>query len=104
MTGYLTAIFLMTIITLFTRAAPFLFFAKRQVPPLLVYLQHYVPPVVMCLLVLASYKDIAFSRAPYGLPALLGGLCTALLHLWKRNVLLSIAGGTALFMVLTRLL
>jgi len=104
MISFLPAVALMAAITLFTRAVPFIFFAKRQAPAYLLYLQRYVPPVVMCLLVLASYKDISFGQTPYGLPAILGGLVTAALHLWKRNVLLSISGGTALFMVLSRLL
>ncbi|MEN6499152.1 MAG: AzlD domain-containing protein, partial [Rectinema sp.] len=37
-------------------------------------------------------------------PALVAGALTALLHFWKRNVLLSIVGGTALYMALIRVL
>ncbi len=103
MTRILLAVAVMAGVTLLTRAAPFLFFSKRKPPAVLDYLQRFIPPVVMTLLVLASFKDIRFAEAPHGLPALLGAAATALLHFWKRNVLLSIAGGTALYMILIRL-
>lgn len=100
----LFVVLVMAAVTYFTRAVPFVFFSKRRPPPLLNYLQRFLPPVVMLVLVVASYKDIDFSAAPYGIPALAAGLVTAALHFWKRNVLMSIIGGTALYMVLIRLM
>ncbi|MDH7484289.1 MAG: AzlD domain-containing protein [Spirochaetales bacterium] len=94
----------MTLVTFFTRAVPFIFFSRKRPPAMLDYLQRYIPPVVMTVLVFASYKDIDFAHAPFGLPAAAAGVLTALLHLWKRNVLVSIAGGTALYMALVRVL
>ncbi len=90
----------MAAVTFFTRAAPFLFFSKREPPPFLNFLQRYAPAVVMSLLVLSTFRNVDFGSAPHGLPALAGVALTAALHLWKRNVLLSIAGGTALYMAL----
>ena len=58
----------------------------------------------MSLLVLGALKDVPFNAAPYGIPAIAGVAASAILHLWKRNVLLSIAGATALYMVLIRIL
>jgi len=104
MSYFLLAVLVMTAITYFTRAVPFLFFAKRQPPPLLGFLQKYLPPVVMAILVFASYKDIDYKAASFGIPALVAGAATALLHFWKRNVLLSIVGGTALYMALIRIM
>lgn len=104
MSYFLLAVLVMTAVTYFTRAVPFLFFAKRQPPSLLGFLQKYLPPVVMVILVFASYKDIDYGAAPFGIPALVAGALTALLHFWKRNVLLSIVGGTALYMALIRVL
>lgn len=104
MTYLILVVITMTAITYFTRAVPFLFFARRQPPAILDYLQKYLPPIVMVVLVFASYKDIDFGTAPHGIPALAAGLLTAALHLWKRNVLISIAGGTAIYMVLIRLI
>jgi len=104
MSYFLLAVLVMTAVTYFTRAVPFLFFAKRQPPSLLGFLQKYLPPVVMVILVFASYKDIDYGAAPFGIPALVAGALTALLHFWKRNVLLSIVGGMALYMALIRVL
>jgi branched-subunit amino acid transport protein AzlD len=104
MSNLLLAVAVMTAVTYFTRALPFLFFAKRRPPPVLGFLQKYMPPVVMAILVFASYKDIDYGAAPFGIPALIAGAATAALHFWKRNVLLSIVGGTALYMALIRML
>ena len=51
-----------------------------------------------------AIKDVPFREAPYGIPALAGIALAAILHRWKRNVLLSIAGATTLYMVLIRIL
>lgn len=100
---YLLVIAVMTIVTVFTRAVPFLFFSGRKPPQWLDYLQKFMPPAVMTLLVFNALKDVSFTEAPYGLPALGAALVTALLHMWKRNVLLSIVGGTAVYMLAIRL-
>jgi len=104
MTHFLLVTGIMTAVTYFTRAVPFLFFSKREPPPALRYLQRYLPLVVMLVLVFSSYKDIDFHATPYGIPALIAGTVTAILHFWKRNVLISIIGGTALYMILIRVL
>ena len=98
------AVLVMTAVTILTRAAPFLFFSRRKPPAFLGYLQVFVPPVIMTLLVLGAIKDVRFTETPYGIPALAGVALSAILHLWKRNVLLSIAGATTLYMVLIRIL
>lgn len=103
MSRLLLAVLVMTAVTILTRAAPFLFFSRRQPPAFLGFLQVYVPPVIMTLLVLGALKDVPFKESPYGLPAVAGVALCAALHLWKRNVLLSIAGATTLYMVLIRI-
>lgn len=100
----LMAVAAMALVTILTRAAPFLFFARRKPPAALDYLQKYLPPALMTILVLASFKDILWSQAPHGLPSVAAAIITALVHLWRRNVLLSIACGTAAYMALIRLL
>lgn len=104
MSHLLLAVLVMTAVTILTRAAPFLFFSRRKPPAFLGFLQVYVPPVIMSLLVLGALKDVPFRESPYGIPALAGIALAASLHLWKHNVLLSIAGATTLYMVLTRIL
>ncbi|HUX12979.1 MAG TPA: AzlD domain-containing protein [Spirochaetia bacterium] len=89
---------IMAAVTLLTRAAPFLFFRRRKQPPLLRFVESYIPPMMMLILVLYSLKDVPFARAPYGLPELLALAIVAVLHLWRRNALLSIFGGTLFYM------
>jgi branched-subunit amino acid transport protein AzlD len=96
------AMLAMGLVTLACRAAPFLFFMKRKPPALVDFLQLYIPPMIMMVLVLNCFKSVKFASPPYGIPALVSGLAVAGLHLWRRNTLLSILGGTALYMLLIR--
>ena len=94
----------MGLVTLACRAAPFLFFMRRRPPAIVDFLQLYIPPMIMTVLVLNSFKSVRFATPPYGIPELVSGLAVAGLHLWRRNTLVSILGGTALYMVLIRVL
>lgn len=100
----LGAILAMAAVTILCRAAPFLFFMRRRPPGVVDYLQRYIPPMIMTVLVLGSYKGASLAAAPYGIPEISAGLVVAGLHLWRRNTLLSILAGTALYMVLIRVL
>jgi len=104
MSRILMAVAAMALVTILTRAAPFIFFAKRKPPAALDYLQTYLPPALMTILVMASFKDIRWAQVPHGIPALAAAALTALMHLWRRNVLVSIACGTAAYMALIRLI
>ena len=59
-------------------------------------------PAMMGLLVVYCLRSISWLSAPHGAPELIAIAAVAGLHLWKRNVLLSIAGGTVLYMVLVQ--
>jgi len=100
----LGAILAMAAVTVMCRATPFLFFMKRKPPAVVDYLQKYIPPMIMTALVINSYKGLSFAARPYGIPEIASGLAVALLHLWRRNTLLSIFSGTALYMVLIRVM
>jgi branched-subunit amino acid transport protein AzlD len=100
----LLAILAMGAVTLLCRAAPFLFFMRRRPPASVDFLQAYIPPMIMTVLVLGSYKGLNLLKAPYGIPEIASGLAVAGLHLWRRNTLLSILGGTALYMLLIRIM
>jgi branched-subunit amino acid transport protein AzlD len=103
--AYVAGVFLaMAAVTVLCRAAPFLFFIKRRPPAVVDFLQRYIPPMIMTVLVLGSYKGLSFARPPYGVPEIAAGLAVAALHLWKRNTLLSIFAGTALYMLLIRVM
>ena len=104
MTRLILTVVAMAAATILTRAAPFLFFSRRRPPPVLTFLQAYLPLVLMTVLVLSAFRTVDWTEAPHGLPAIAGVAITAALHFWRRNTLLSIGCGTALYMALSRLL
>lgn len=86
-----------------TRFLPFLIFGeKRKTPPVVEYLGTVLPCAIMGMLVVYCLKDISFMRSPYGLPELIACAVVAALHVWKRNSLLSIGGGTVCYMLLVQ--
>ncbi len=87
--------------TFATRVAPFLLFnGKKPIPKIIHYLGDMLPPAVIALLVVYCLKNVSFTSAPHGAPEFISILVVALLHLWKRNNLLSIGTGTVLYMFL----
>ena len=89
--------------TQITRWLPFWLFPENKRPPAWVTdLGKVLPAATMGLLVVYCLKDVAWSAAPHGAPELLAIFAVAALHRWKGNVLLSIAGGTALYMALVQ--
>ena len=62
-----------------------------------------LPPAIIGMLVVYCLKDTPLAAPPHGMPELLAGACVALLQAWKRNFLLSIIGGTALYMLLRQI-
>lgn len=89
--------------TQLTRWLPFWLFPENRRPPAVVlYLGRVLPPAVMGLLVVYCLRNIQFAVPPHGAAEILSVAAVALLHRWRGNVLLSIAGGTALYMVLVQ--
>ena len=92
-------------VTILTRFLPFLLFGRGQkLPQWLSRLGQVLPFAIMGMLVVYCLKDVAWTAAPFGLPEILGCAAVAGLHVWKRNTLLSIGGGTLLYMVLVNFL
>ncbi len=86
-----------------TRALPFLLFGrKKQLPGMVVYLGEVLPAAIMSILVVYCLKSVKLTAYPFGLAELLSVGAVALLHLWKKNTLLSIGGGTVCYMILIR--
>ena len=99
----LASIFVMSIVTFFTRALPFLLFDRGDHPPKIVlYLGKVLPPAIIAILIVYCLKGVTFATVGGWLPTLLAGLTAVLLHLWKGNDLLSIFGATGLYMVLVQ--
>lgn len=89
--------------TQLTRWLPFwLFPENRQPPAVIVYLGRVLPPAMMGLLVVYCLRSVDLLSGSHGLPEAIAVAVIAALHLWKRNVLLSIAGGTAVYMLLVQ--
>ncbi|GAB2043509.1 branched-chain amino acid transporter AzlD [Agathobaculum sp. TL06] len=89
--------------TFATRVAPFLLFnGKKPIPRIVRYLGETLPPAVIALLVIYCVKSVDWLAAPHGAPELLCIAVVALLHVWKRNNLLSIGVGTVLYMFLVQ--
>ena len=107
---YLTPIQTLAIIfavaagTQLTRWLPFWLFPENKEPlPVVAYLGRVLPAAVMGLLVVYCLKNVTWTAAPHGIPELLAILAVVLLHRWRGNVLISIAGGTALYMAMVQL-
>ena len=91
--------------TQLTRWLPFLLFPEDKKPPeMVLYLGKVLPAAVMGLLVVYCLRNTNFLQAPHGLPEILAVAAVAALHHWKGNVLVSIAGGTALYMLLVQVI
>lgn len=87
------------------RAFPFVLFSKKNPPAVIRFIEKFIPPMVMAALLFYSLKDVSFTGGTVNfVPALAGVGITVLLHLWKHNTLLSISGGTILYMILIRIL
>lgn len=87
-------------VTCLIRFAPFVLFDRgEQLPNWIQYLGNSLPPAIMSVLLVYCLRGIDFTEGTYGLPELISVLAVVLLHLWKRNTLLSIGVGTALYMV-----
>ena len=92
-------------VTALTRAVSFLLFpAGREAPRFITWLSRLLPRAVMAMLMIYCLKDVSFSAASGFLPPLLAVAATATVHLWKRQMMLSIVGGTAVYMLLIRLI
>ena len=93
------------LVTMSTRFLPFLIFGeKRKTPELVLYLGKVLPCAIMGMLVVYCLKEVKPLAYPYGIPELLGIVFVALLHLWKRNSLLSIGAGTVFYMILVQVI
>jgi branched-subunit amino acid transport protein AzlD len=97
----------------FCRVLPFILFRDERdsgpgVKAFLGFVEKVAPPVAMTVLAVnflaGPVKEAAASGGSAGLDAIsplaAAALCTAVLHILKRNALISIFGGTALYMIL----
>ncbi len=94
-------------VTILLRAFPFLLFSTgRKCPPVITYIGKVLSPAAIAMLVIyclcSEFRDRPFSKAGYGLPELTASAIVIALHWWKKNPLLSIISGTAVYMLMVQ--
>ncbi len=89
--------------TLIMRFLPFVIFPdNKPIPPFVQYLGKYLPAAVFGLLIVYCLKNISVFEGSHGLPELIAIVITALCHLWKKKMLISISVGTISYMILVQ--
>jgi len=103
----------MASVILFCRACPFLFFRGKKpggsAETFIVFVEKVVPPLAMTVLAFNTLSAVVFESVKQGgyaqiVSALTAAAVTVIAHIWKRNSLLSIFGGTAIYMLLLRII
>ncbi|KFI97526.1 branched-chain amino acid transporter permease [Bifidobacterium stellenboschense] len=90
--------------TMLTRFLPFLVFPESKQPPRIIeYFGKVLPYAMTGLLVVYSLRNTPILTGSHGVPELIACLAIVALHLWRRSMLLSIAGGTIVYMLLVQL-
>lgn len=109
LTHLLVFIMVCAVATFATRVIPFVALAKQADHPLILHLGRYLPPAVMMILVIYALRefrpllDSQLNTSASGWPMIIASLIVAALHLWRRNALLSIIGGTGAYMAMVQL-
>ncbi len=88
--------------TYLTRVLPFVALGRYRNNARFRFVGYTLPPAVMFLLVVYCLKDVSFTTPPYGVKEILSVVAVAALHLWRKNALVSIACGTALYVFLSQ--
>ncbi|TCL57000.1 branched-subunit amino acid transport protein AzlD [Kineothrix alysoides] len=94
-----------SVCTILIRAVPFLMFGgSRQVPGTIHYLGKFLPEAIMATLVVYCLRNVRIMEGTHGLPELISVVLVAILHLWKKNILISVGLGTICYMVLIQMI
>lgn len=87
-----------------TRFLPFVLFSgNRKTPKYIRFLGDALAPAIFAMLVVYCLKNVSILSAPFGLPEAIAILVIVVLHLWKKQTLLSIGAGTVCYMLLVQL-
>ena len=91
--------------TFSTRALPFLLFPPhKKTPAFIGYLGKMLPYATIGMLLVYCLKDVSLIDGSHGLPEAIAILAITAVHLWKRNILLSVGGGTIFYMFLVQVI
>jgi branched-subunit amino acid transport protein AzlD len=94
----------MAAVTFALRSLPFAALRPLRGSRLVSYLGRHLPAGVMVILAVSTLRGLDFGEAPYGLPEAAALTVTVAVHLWRGNAVLSIMGGTALYVLLVDVL
>lgn len=87
--------------TVITRFLPFIIFPSgKTTPKYIQYLGKVIPGSIFGLLVVYALRNTNVLSGSHGIPEAVAIGIIIVLHLWKRNMLISIAGGTISYMLL----
>lgn len=104
LTQQIITVIAVALATMLTRFLPFIVFpAGKPTPKYIQYLGRVLPAAVFGLLVVYCLKEVNVHAGWHGIPELIAIAFIVVLHLWKKQMLLSIAGGTVLYMLLVQL-
>ena len=104
LTEQIISILIAAVVTMATRFIPFLIFDQsKELSPYLEELEKILPAAFMGVLVIYCYRNISFAEPSKALLEIVAGLVTLFIHLWKRNMPLSILVGTGFYMVMLNL-
>lgn len=104
LTQQIITILVVVLGTMLTRFLPFLIFpAGKPTPRYIRYLGRVLPAAVFGMLIIYCLKNVSIFTGSHALPELISIAVVVALHLWKRQMLLSIAGGTVCYMLLVQL-
>ena len=99
----LITILMISLGTMSMRFLPFLIFpAGQPTPKYIQYLGKVLPGAVFGMLVIYCLKNVTVTAFPFGIPELIGIAVTAVLHLWKKQMILSMGAGTIVYMLLVQ--
>ena len=93
---------IMAAVTIALRFLPFLVFHEKT-PPYISYLGKVLPPAIIGMLVVYCLKDVSLASSPFGIPELAASVSVAGMQALKRNAVISILTGTAIYMLLIQL-
>lgn len=103
LTQQIVTIAMVVLGTMLTRFVPFFVFpAGKPTPKYVQYLGNVLPPAVFGLLIIYCLKNVSIFTGSHAIPELLAITMVIALHTWKRQMLLSIAGGTIFYMILVQ--
>ncbi len=102
-TQQLVTIGMVILATLIMRFLPFVIFPdNKPTPAFIQYLGKVLPAAVFGFLVVYALKNVSLLDGSHGIPEAIAIVITAAAHLWKKQMLISIACGTISYMLLVQ--